>query len=324
MIIQSPKFTVQDHSFLNPFSGVLLNKLDDIERLAASSRWKRFRNDLLKYVSGIFFREIVYRLFKKGMFVTAKLFWDDTMKICLPASMDIFLLGCKTDPSEIRLARFIVKNLNKGDHFLDIGSHAGYYSLLSSYCAGEQGRVLSIEASPTSFTLLKNNISKKNNTDAFNIALSDEEGMTTFFEFPVIYSEYNTMESQQFEGREWFKRGKITKVPVKTMRGDSILEKSQLHPQIIKIDTEGSEYGVIKGLNNFLMQNNPFVVMEFVNKSRHNDNHILADSQLMQLGFAAFGIRQDGSLQRIEGATKDHVEATGLDSDNIVYKKNNF
>jgi FkbM family methyltransferase len=138
--------------------------------------------------------------------------------------MDIYLLGCKTDDSEIRLANYLFKHLREGDFFVDIGSHIGYYSLLSSFCVGETGRVLSIEASPASFYLLKKNVSKHKNIEAFNIALSDKNETIPFFEFRGQYTEYNTIEPEQFKEKNWFNRAGYNEIMMPAMKGTNYLK----------------------------------------------------------------------------------------------------
>lgn len=299
----------------------LINKLDHIARIVASSKWRRLLYAPSKYVTAIFFREIIYRLFKKGKIVDVSTFWGDDISICLPASTDIYLFGCKTHDSEIRMTRFVINNLSSGDHFLDIGAHVGYYSLLASYCTGRTGRVLSIEPAASSYSLLKTTVSSNPDIIALNIALSAKEELLEFVEFPAIYSEYNTLHASQFEDQTWFNEIMINKTTVQAMPGDLIVDKYQINPSIIKIDVEGAEHQIIEGLHNFLLENKPVVVMEFVESKRHNANHELADKQLKEMGYSAFCILADGGVAQLTVDTGEYVNNTGLESDNIVYKK---
>jgi FkbM family methyltransferase len=267
------------------------------------------------------FRYIIYPVTKKECKLSADLFWNGQVCIALPPSMDIFLLGCKTDDAEIRLTRYLLKHLEQGNFFVDIGSHIGYYSLLSSFCVGETGRVISVEASPATFSLLKKNVAKHKNIEAFNIALSDKEETTFFYEF-AGRAEYNTTEPAQFEEKKWFSKVQYNKILVETSKGDTLMARYTEKANVFKIDVEGAENRVIAGLGAYLLKNDSVVVMEFVNEKRHNGHHIAADALLSGLGYTAFYILPDGTLQRINGDTGKYVEKTGLESDNIVYRKN--
>ncbi len=118
----------------------MLRKISGLERIARAPKIRRLLYTPFKYIFAIIFSKVVYRLSGKTLKLSARLFWDDQVQIALPASMDLFLLGCKTDDSEIRLTKFMLTHLHEGDCFVDIGSHMGYYSLLSSFCVGEKGR----------------------------------------------------------------------------------------------------------------------------------------------------------------------------------------
>ena len=290
------------------------------ERLAKGSKMQRLLYTPAKYIGVMFFRHIIYPLIKKEYKLQTTLFWDEEMHIALPASTDIFLLRCKTDDAEIRLTKYLIKNLRPADFFMDIGAHVGYYSLLSSLCVGERGKVITIEASPASFELLKKNVSKHKNIEAFNLALSDKEETVNFFEFPG-YAEYNTMEPEQFEGKRWYNKRTYRKTGVEAMTGNKLMSNYVETATIIKIDVEGAENRVVAGLVNYLSENDSVVVMEFVNAKRHNSHHIIADAILLTLGYTACHILPDGELEKIDGSTYKYVENTGLESDNIVYQK---
>lgn len=76
------------------------------------------------------------------------------MNIALPASTDIYLTGGKSHDSEIRLAKFLIKNLNQGDNFVDIGAHYGYFTLLGAHLVGKGGRVF-FEPGKSTYSLLE-------------------------------------------------------------------------------------------------------------------------------------------------------------------------
>lgn len=182
----------------------LIKSLNKVTKLANYTKIQRFLHHPFKYIFAMYFREFIYPKTKQEKIVTAPLFYGEEMKIALPASMDIYLTRGKSHFSETRLASFLLKNLENGAHFLDIGAHFGYFTLLAAKVVGLKGKVYSFEPSEKSFNLLKLNTEKRKNISCFNQAVSDKEGEITFYQFPVLYSEYNSMDIAQYENEAWF------------------------------------------------------------------------------------------------------------------------
>ena len=111
----------------------ILIAIDKMESYAIKSKFYRLLVTPRKYILGILYRGIYYKLTQKGVLKNVKTFWGDNIQVLLPSSMDIYLIGGKTHNSEIRLAKFYINNLLENDDTLDIGSHIGYFSLLSSF-----------------------------------------------------------------------------------------------------------------------------------------------------------------------------------------------
>ena len=248
-------------------------------------------------------------------------FWGGNMQIALPAATDIFLTGGKSHPSEILLARFIINHVDEGAHFLDIGAHYGYFSLLASEIVGTSGRVYSFEPATAAFSILTSNCTsaKFKNIIVYKEAVSDEPGMLTFYEFPNLYSEYNTMNVGQFGNEKWFKEYEPTPNTVAARTIDLITSDS-FCPAMIKIDVEGAEDKAIAGGDRFLANNNPYVVMEYLSDARGNEAHKKAASILQGMGYIQHFIDQSGHLVKLD-VVEEHLVRQKLDSDNIVFKK---
>jgi len=297
----------------------LINKLQQVEQIATTSKIRRLLVHPFKYIFAILHRQLIYP--KKGSKqVESATFFGTNMTLLLPASTDIYLTGGKSHSSEIRLARFIINTLQKGDCFIDVGAHYGYFSLLAATLVGTNGQVHAFEASQNTFTILQQNAKNKTNLSCFNQAISNEIGMTTFYEFPNLYSEYNSTNIQQFENTTWFKQLAPKKVEIETIDLNTFLEDMSLHPTLIKIDVEGAEFKVIQGAKAYLQQYQPLIAMEYLQAERGNAAHQQAATLLQSLGYKATTITKEGEL--IDCVDIDAYLAThGLESDNIVFKK---
>ena len=242
------------------------------------------------------------------------------MNIALPASTDIYLTSGKSHDSEIRLAKFLIKNLNQGDNFVDIGAHYGYFTLLGAHLVGESGRVFSFEPGKSTYSLLEKNTAEIPNINVFNLAVSDKSGLISFYEFPSMYSEYNSKDVAQFEKEDWFISAKPKRVDVEAITIDQIITDNKVLPAIIKMDVEGGEHDVIKGAMNYLAMNNTYLVMEYLASDRQNSNHKKAAELLRSIGYESHLINTEGTIILTENIDL-HFQLNNIDSDNIVFRK---
>ena len=296
----------------------LLRKMEKIEGLARASKFKRLLNNPINYLNGTLFNKFIYPINKKGRFVTAQTFFGVNMNLILPSGMDIYLCGGKTHDSEIRLTKFLIKNLKEKDVFVDVGTHFGFYSLLASQLVGDDGKVIGVEASAAIFEVYLKNISPKKNIYSNHIAATDKKGSLTFYEFPISHSEYNTFKPEQFDSTDWINKNPPNKIKVAGKKLDSLLIEKNIHPKIIKIDVEGAENNVILGLEKTLADGQPTISMEYLVEDRQNTSHKAAAKQLIDWKYLPHIITADGTLTRIsdiDGA----LEERGLDSDNLIF-----
>jgi len=298
----------------------LIDKISTVERLSTMSKAGRFLSMPVRYAKAILFRKLIYPRNKKELITTARLFYGPEMTIALPAATDIFLTGGKSHDSEIRLAKFIILNLVPGDHFLDIGGHYGYFTLLAAYLVGEKGKVLTFEPSQN-YSLLKKNTDGLSNVTIYQEAVSNTNEGLVFYEFPNLYSEYNSVDISQFENEAWFKESKPKKIEVASTTIDDILKSTPgFLPKLIKIDVEGGEYTVMQGGINFIETHSGIFIMEYLAPDRHNEAHKKALNLLRDNGYYSYQIGPDGQLVSLSDVDK-YLTENGLESDNIVFKK---
>lgn len=304
------------------------NGLLKVKNLAQGNKMQRFLHHPMRYLTAQFFRTVVFPISKKGILRQAHTFMGAPLSIALPSGMDIYLTGGKTHDSEIRLAQFLIqfykKNTLTTAVFIDIGAHIGYFSLLVAKILEEhaiEGKIYAFEAAKGTFELLQGNLSAFKNIQCFHNALTDTEQDLSFYEFPVLYSEYNTLHIQQFENEKWFKKFRPTSVIVGGKTLDGIVNDYSIHNPLIKIDTEGAEEQVIKGGRTFLKNQNPTLIIEFLADKNKNEGHFKAYEFLNELGYQAYFIKEDGHLEVLNNI-EAYFKRTGLDSDNFVFIKN--
>lgn len=301
---------------MHPF----LEQLDHVEALATAPKWRRLVHAPGKYLYAIGFRWVVYARTKQGIMKTVPTFFGVPMRVVLPAGTDIYLTGGKSHSSEIRLARFLVHTLRPGQQFLDIGGHFGYFSLLASQLVGKTGQVRAYEASRSTYAVLAQNVQGQPMIQAVNQAVSDRQETITFYEFPVLYNEFNSMDVSQFEGEKWFQNFRPIRLDIPATRLDDILAADDTGPAVIKIDVEGAEEKVISGGLESLRRLQPVVVMEYLEPRRHNTSHRQATALLQGLGYRPHSLNAAGHPVPCPDLDA-FLEQHGYDSDNFVFMK---
>jgi len=140
------------------------------------------------------------------------------------------------------ITQWIEERLEEGDTFIDVGANIGYYSLLASKLVGTKGQVVAIEASPTMFQSLQENLSRNEaqNVRSVNIAASDHSGSIELFRGPPENPAETTTESSLGFELECV-------VPTEPLSQLIKVEEFKC-ARLVKMDIEGAEWVALKGL----------------------------------------------------------------------------
>jgi FkbM family methyltransferase len=157
---------------------------------------------------------------------------------------------------------FMVDNTREGDLVVDIGANIGFFTLALSSLVGTNGRVLSFEPGPVSFALLSRNVLSNvinnripNNVDLIDKAVSDTDGVVNLFLCPTGESDNQLHDADSYFFDREPEESRI-KWPSNSVCLDSFLSSSDIEKlTYIKIDTQGHEYYVLKGMRKVLSQN---------------------------------------------------------------------
>ena len=154
---------------------------------------------------------------------------------------------------EKREIELLCSHVKHGDTVLDIGANIGLYSLFLSRAVGLNGKVIAIEPDPENVEILKINLknNKCKNVKVLQMALGSKTEEGDLFQIDTNRGNLSLADLN--------KTGRSIKVPIN--RGDEILRKLNIVPDVAKIDVEGAEPDIIKGLG-FLKP--PIIQFEFV------------------------------------------------------------
>jgi|AntAceMinimDraft_9_1070365.scaffolds.fasta_scaffold00699_11 FkbM family methyltransferase len=143
---------------------------------------------------------------------------------------------------EPNLTNYVKSNLHAGATFIDVGANVGYFSLLASGIVEDSGRVVSIEAHPHVFEALKNNLNLNHckNVRAINVAAADRRCMLNIFTAASGQLCHSTI----FETEGYHSDFAIQGMPL----SDILSDEEKATATMLKIDVEGAEWTVLKGM----------------------------------------------------------------------------
>lgn len=298
----------------------LIKNLTEVKQYSQGSKLRKLLRRPVRYIKAISHRLIIYPFTKEPILVESETFFGEQMRLLLPSSTDIYLTKGKAHPSEIRLARFMIENLHQGDSFIDVGAHYGYFTLLASVLVGENGNVWAFEPTPETYKILHANVKHLPQTTAYNYAITENEGVSTFYTFPNLYAEYNSFHIEQYEEQSWYADAPPTEVYIPIKKLDSLVSNGEMRPQMIKIDVEGGESEVLNGMSHLLSNYNLTVILEYVYTEENQKNYLASSKLLKKHGYVPHAINENGKLQLLQDASS-YMRQNDYDSENIVFKR---
>ena len=143
---------------------------------------------------------------------------------------------------------------------IDVGANIGFFTMLMSNRLSPPNRILAIEPTPGAFCHLRNNIERnqRGNVELFQGVAAETDGE---FQINTIagLEEYSSLVRMVHPSIRGVPHRQIT-VAGKTI--DRLVEEFGLRPGIIKIDTEGAEYGVLAGCEQTMKIHRPVILCE--------------------------------------------------------------
>ena len=186
------------------------------------------------------------------------MFWGERITIVYPEYVSGFL--GKYGYFERDLTAAVVDLVEPGDTFYDVGAHFGFYSVLAADLVGSSGAVHSFEPTPQTYEVLSENADRRENIQSHNLAVFDEPKSIQFWEQSVRDSSLNfVVGDDQCIDRDKMHDGWM--IEVQAVRLDDFA-KTHGTPDVIKLDVEGVESFVLRGMNGILERSRPVVMME--------------------------------------------------------------
>ena len=145
----------------------------------------------------------------------------------------------------------LMSELHPGDCFYDIGASNGLYSVYLGGVVANQGQVVAFEPEPQTFERLQENVklNELTNVQCLKLALGDTEGV-------VSIRVGNVAGASRIEQGDHPNERAASRENVRVEVADRLIRARSLPPPTaVKIDVEGFEYAVIKGMSETLADN---------------------------------------------------------------------
>jgi FkbM family methyltransferase len=186
---------------------------------------------------------------------------------------------------ETELFKRLVK---KGMVVVDIGANIGYYTLLAAHLVGYEGKVFAFEPDPYNYNLLCKNIEVNGYRNVISIrkAVFSKSGEMKLFLDKINLGGHSLSEANV---------DKSASITVEVTSLDEYFKNTDYKIDVIKMDIQGSEMDVLKGMTNTIKENdNLKIITEFWPMGLRNSGSSPKDflNRLIEFGFAIYQIGQ--------------------------------
>jgi FkbM family methyltransferase len=234
-----------------------LNRLARGMKLHESSRSRKLLAAPLRMGSSILLRKLcAWR--SKPLRTSARTFWGDTMELIYPdgVSIGIYQFGY----FEAGLTAIFLERVKPGMTVFDVGAHFGYFTLLSSHLVGEGGHVHSFEPTPATFEVLRANVARRPNVTINPLAVFSHETTLSLTSYESLPS-FNTVGRGNVADADQALL-KTTTFDVQATSLDHYVASTGARPDLIKLDAEGAEEQIFKGMERVMTEIRPLITLE--------------------------------------------------------------
>ncbi|MEI7932892.1 MAG: FkbM family methyltransferase [Alphaproteobacteria bacterium] len=180
---------------------------------------------------------------------------------------------------EIWLTQFLARRVKPGITAIDVGANFGYFTLLLGDLVGSAGHVVAVEPNPEAAALLQESVllnGHRTRTTVVPHALGASAGRGW------LYAPDGEPKNAALVADENLPGGRTVEVATLTLDEVALPYRKV---DLVKIDAEGGEEGIIAGMRQLIARDRPTIVLEF-NAARYADPRRFLDELLASYGTA--------------------------------------
>ena len=196
------------------------------------------------------------------------------------------------DKREEKTTKSIKRLIHNGEKIIEVGGHIGFLSHLYSDLVGPEGHVYVFEPGVNNLPYTRFNAATLSNITLYEQGCSDYNGTATFYNDGLTGQNNSLLDD--FEGVEavaasHYESSIRTPTIIEVVKLSHVIDELNFTPSHIKIDVEGAEINVLKGMGNYLG-----VIPSLMVEVTRNEKEVF--SLMQQYGYIAF----DENLVRLE------------------------
>jgi len=279
------------------------DKIAALEGRVFGNFFQKFIFHLPQYLNYLFFK-----LGLKNEIVNKKTFLGHYIKLALPYGKDIFLYGFTNNYADVKLSKYLIKQLDKQGTFIDVGAQFGFFSLFASAVTDGKINIYAFEPSKFNFDLLKDNLKKRNAVNLENKAVGDENKIIQFFEYE------NKSTAYEIEKDTFRKTLNIEMIVL-----DNYISAKNIKPTFIRINVEKFAPQIFEGLRNTLTQGKCDFSYKFQKNEEEEKNLEQIINLLKRYNYGIYKIDAEGELEKLK--TKQTIsDQLDLPIENLIIR----
>jgi FkbM family methyltransferase len=224
---------------------------------------------------------IAHRIAKLGVFnreVTIRQGVAAELKFTSGQSNPAYALGTNELPVQHALA----SHINSGDIFYDIGANVGFFTVIGARLVGASGKVYAFEPVPENTAIIRRNIE----LNCFeNVTVIEKAVSSCSSQGELLLARYSGGSTLSKADIPSDLRGRVS-IPIVAI-DDLIAQNSLLPPNLVKIDVEGAELDVLKGMTKTIKAFRPIILYEIdaSNANAFEQKQSILKAFMQELGY---------------------------------------
>ena len=227
----------------------------NLPKIDSVSKFRTF----LKFLSHKIFNKYFENFLHKKAIKKGRVLYQSLLGFKMDLKLDrVVDRGIYVGSFEKETLLFFKNSIKPNMTIFDIGANVGLFSLTASAVLKNSGQIYAFEPAEEVYSDFQKNIALNNfqNIQLIQTGVSEKSGEITFN--ICEDNAYNSINSKPM-------RKVIRKITIPTTTIDDFCKQEKIHQiDIIKVDTEGAEYFILKGGKNILSKDNaPILFLEY-------------------------------------------------------------